>query len=601
MKNFDILRNKLEAFIRRYYLNELLKGIIFFVGIGLLYLLAVLLIEHFLWLQPFWRSVLFWGVVLVETLLFLKFILYPLLKLFRLSKGLDYTGASRIIGEHFPEVSDKLLNLLQLKNSSRQSELLLAGIDQKADELRPVPFSLAVDFRKNLPHLRYTGIPVIIILILFFSGNSHVFTESYDRVVHYKVAYEPPAPFSFAVLNSSLEVLENEDLTLKVRTVGEMVPDNASVHYDGQTYFLNQTSPGNFEFTFESVKEPVTFYFSGNDVTSQPYRIEVVKVPRMTDFKMQLNYPFYTGLKTEIRDGTGNVVVPEGTSVTWKLKTAATTEVGINFPDTVNHFSRAGNDFSFEKQIFEGIHYEITTSNEDVRDFEKLSYSIDVVKDAYPELVLEHKKDSLDPEVAYFFGKVSDDYGITRTQLVIHPSDAPEDVVVRRIPVSKGTYGEFLMSFPDTIALKPGTSYEYYFEAFDNDALHNYKKVRSETFSFRKKTQDEVEAGKLKQQKEALEGLEKSMEDKKMSGKELQDLERLQREQTELSYSDRKKLENFLQRQKQQNELMKSYSEKLKKSLEEQENSGSDPKKEKLEERLERNEEKLEVSLLTFL
>ncbi len=195
MDNFEILRKKLEAFIRRFYLNELLKGLIFFVAIGLLYFLLTLFIEYLLWLSPTGRTILFWSFVAVEVFLLLRFIIFPLLKLFKISKGIDYTEASRIIGRHFPEVSDKLLNVLQLKSSGKQTDLLLAGIDQKAQELRPVPFSLAVDFRKNLPFLKYAAIPVAIILLIVLTGKADIFSSSYERVVNYKVAYEPPAPF----------------------------------------------------------------------------------------------------------------------------------------------------------------------------------------------------------------------------------------------------------------------------------------------------------------------------------------------------------------------------------------------------------------------
>ncbi len=58
MDNFEILKKKLEAFIRKFYLNELLKGLIFFVAIGLLYFLLTLFIEYLLWLNPTGRSIL---------------------------------------------------------------------------------------------------------------------------------------------------------------------------------------------------------------------------------------------------------------------------------------------------------------------------------------------------------------------------------------------------------------------------------------------------------------------------------------------------------------------------------------------------------------
>ncbi|MFD1079922.1 hypothetical protein, partial [Longispora fulva] len=168
---------------------------IFFVAIGLLYFLLTLFIEYLLWLNPTGRAILFWSFVAVEIFLFGRFIVFPLLKLFRIARGIDHHRASLIIGKHFPEVNDKLLNVIQLHENSKQTELLLAGIDQKARELRPVPFSLAVDFRKNVPYLKYAAIPIVIILLIFLFGRTDIFSSSYERMVHYKTAYEPPAPF----------------------------------------------------------------------------------------------------------------------------------------------------------------------------------------------------------------------------------------------------------------------------------------------------------------------------------------------------------------------------------------------------------------------
>ena len=149
MSTFNIIQQKLEEFIKKYYTNELIKGAILFFAIGLLYLLITLLVEYFLWLNPLGRRILFWAFIVVELALFVRFIAFPLAKLFKLQKGIDYEEASKIIGNHFPQVNDKLLNVIQLNQNRRESELLAASIDQKATELQPVPFKSAVNFKKN--------------------------------------------------------------------------------------------------------------------------------------------------------------------------------------------------------------------------------------------------------------------------------------------------------------------------------------------------------------------------------------------------------------------------------------------------------------------
>ena len=216
MSNFKNIQAKLEHFIRRFYTNELLKGSILFFAIGLLYFLLTLFIEHILWLNTTARTVLFWVFVVVELGLFIKFIAIPLAKLFKLQKGINYEDASKIIGNHFLEVNDKLLNVLQLKQDTAESELLLASIEQKSSELNPIPFKLAINFKKNTKYLKYAAIPILILLLSFLTGKVDWFSDSYKRVVNYQTEYIPPAPFSFLIDETNLTSIEGKTFTISV-------------------------------------------------------------------------------------------------------------------------------------------------------------------------------------------------------------------------------------------------------------------------------------------------------------------------------------------------------------------------------------------------
>ena len=182
-------------------------------GLGLLYFIFTLLIEYFLWLSIQGRTLLFWLFVLVESYLLIRYIAFPVFKLFKLQKGINYEQAAHIIGQHFSEVQDKLLNFLQLTHQNQTSELLLASIEQKAAALQPIPFSNAVNFTNNKKFLPYTFAPIVVLLFFFITGNSEIITNSFTRVVHYKTAYTLPAPFEFVVLNNTLIAQQHSDFT----------------------------------------------------------------------------------------------------------------------------------------------------------------------------------------------------------------------------------------------------------------------------------------------------------------------------------------------------------------------------------------------------
>lgn len=595
MSNFTIIQTKLEQFIRRFYTNELLKGTILFFSIGLLYLFFTLMVEYLLWLNTTLRTMLFWLFVLVETALLAKFIVWPLLKLFKLQKGIDYHEASKIIGNHFPEVNDKLLNVLQLKQQTQQSELLLAGIDQKSAELSPVPFKLAVNFATNKKYLKYAAVPVIIIFVSIATGKINWFSDGYERVVNYKTAYEPPAPFQFFVLNNDLNALEGKPFRLIVSTVGDLLPENAQIHFEGNSYFLKQRAVGEYEYTFTQPKGNTEFNFTANGVISKPYVLTVINVPKLMSFEMVLDYPPHTNKQDETLKSTGNAVVPEGTKVTWKMKTRATDAIHIYAGDSITFSQNKEDDFSAEKRLFNNFNYSINISNEALRNHESLAFNIKIIRDAYPELNLKVETDTIDQQSLYFYGQVSDDYGLRKLQLVYYPSGEETRKKTESIAISKSTFDEFVSAFPNQLNIEAGISYDLYFEVFDNDAVNNFKSSKSSIFSYSKRTQDEEENKQLEQQNETIKGLNKSFEKLEEQDKKLEELTKTQIEKEQLNFNDKKKLEEFLKRQKQQEEMMQNFNEKLQENLEEfqKENPETDEFKEALKERLKENESKL--------
>jgi len=250
LKSPNVIYEKLEAFIKKYYTNELIRGVLFFIGLGLLYFLLTLFVEYFLWLKPIGRTILFCMFIAVELFLLVRYILFPVFKLFNIQKGIDYKEASKIIGNHFTEVSDKLTNFLQLASTDNQSELLLASIDQKANSLQPIPFGNAINFNANKKYLPLALLPILFFAFFYISGNSSMISQSLNRVVHFKEQFMPPAPFEFVVLNNPLQTEQNKDFTLVVHTKGKVIPENVMIFIDDESYFMEAGKPGEFQYKF---------------------------------------------------------------------------------------------------------------------------------------------------------------------------------------------------------------------------------------------------------------------------------------------------------------------------------------------------------------
>lgn len=594
MEAKSIIFDKLEGFIKKFYTNELIKGVILFIGLGLLYFIFTLLIEYFLWLSTSGRTILFWLFVGVESFLLIRFIAFPLFKLFKLQQGINYEQASEIIGNHFSEVQDKLLNFLQLANQSQTSELLAASIEQKAASLQPIPFSNAVNFTKNKKFLPYAIIPILLLILFFVTGNSDIISKSFTRVVNYETKFAPPAPFEFVVLNKSLTAQQNSDFVLQVKTQGKVMPENISIQIGDEEYFLQSTKPGVFEYTFTKLSKDVTFSLLANGLNSKEYQINVVDVPTIANFEMVLQYPSYLGKKSEVIQGTGNAVVPEGTVVNWRINALATDKVSFKSNNQVSVFANKENNFSLSRRITDNLSYEVITSNRNINEFEKLSYQIATIKDQYPTISVQIAPDSLKLKSKMMIGQVADDHGLSKLQVVFYPKGNTNLVRKANLAINKQAVDQFIYSFPNGLSIEQGVNYEYYFEVFDNDVVNNYKSTKSSVFLHYELTEEQKEDKQLQEQNENINSLEKSLQNQEKQLSELDKLQKMNKEKSTLDFKDQKKVEDFINRQKQQDEMMKEFTKKLTENLEEFNPKSQDKDKEELLRRLEEAEKQAE-------
>lgn len=572
MSNFKNIQTKLKQFIKKYYLNELIRGLILFFAIGFLYLFFTLLIEYFLWLKPVARAILFSLFVIVETSLLLFYILIPVFKIWGLKKGINEFEASKIIGNHFPEVSDKLLNMLQLKNIQQNSELIEASIEQKSNELKLVPFKTAIDFSTNKKYIKYALIPILIWLLVFVTGNITLFNNSFSRVVHYKTQYEPPAPFSFKILNNSLNIIEGEQFTVQIETVGSVVPEDAKIYFLNENYYIENKGLGKFEYTFSSIKKPFDFYLEANGVTSKYYQINMIATPVITNLKMVLQYPAYTGKKHEVIQNTGNAIVPEGTTISWQIETHQTEKITFNTANNnLYNFTQIADDyFSYSSQIFSLTNYKIATSNKQLENHESLDFTIQVISDEFPKIMVKSDIDSISHGPVQFVGQLSDDYSVKKLQMVYYDKNKPNELKTHLIEVLKSTFTDFYYVFPDEISISEGIEYELYFEVFDSDAVNGSKSSKSKKFSYYNKTANELKDELLKEQKDAINNISKSLEKSKQNNSDLEKFKNELQKKAEINWNDTKKLEEFVKRQKQYQKMFEKQTNQLEQNLKEQ-------------------------------
>ncbi len=589
MEGFKEIEKKLHQFTRKYYTNELIKGGILFLSLGFLYLFFTLFLEYFLWLKPPSRTLLFWLFILVEAFLLIKFIAFPISKLIGFRKGISLQESSRIIGNHFPEVQDKLLNVLQLKENAGESDLILASIGQKSTELAPISFVKAIDFKQNKKYLKYAGIPFLIFLITILTGINKSLTHSLNRVVHHRTSYNPPAPFLFYLVNTDLEVVQGKSIKISIKTIGTKVPKEAKIIFNQQQYYLENNGNASFSYLFSDVQESLSFFIVANGVQSQNYQMNVIGTPVIHNISLEIMYPNYVGRRDETIKNSGNLRVPEGAKIRWQVQTLKTDSLAFITDKKRAYFKKfSDNNFEYTKEIQNAFNYEISSSNKKLRDYENLQFSVDVLKDEYPLISINSNIDSISRGTAQFAGQISDDYGLRKLQLIYYDEEHATQTQVFEIQITNQNIQTFFYQFPEGLNLLKGKNYEMFFQVFDNDAVNGDKSTKSKIFNYRQKTEKEVDEEILQEQRNTINDLENSIHKQKKQQEQLEAIQQDLQNKKSINWNDKNKINSFLERQEKYKKMMQRQTDKLQENLEEK-NSGKiglEKKKENLKERI---------------
>jgi len=573
--NYGFLLEKLDKFIRRYYKNQLIKGILYSTGIVVVFFLVVAGLEYYGQFDTAFRTILFYIFIISNGYILAKLVVIPVLKLKKLGKIISHEEAAKIIGTHFTTVQDKLLNVLQLQRLSNSeletpnSELILASIHQKIKELKPVPFSSAIDLRKNKKYLKYALAPLLLFMTILFGAPS-IITDSAKRLINHRTYFEKQDPFHFLVQNQELKIPQQEDFLLEVKIDGQEIPDEVFVNLDGGEYKLLKEKKNEFSFLFKNVQKNIPFHLSADGFASKNFELVALPKPILLDFSLQLNYPKYIGKKDELLSNTGDLVIPAGTKVTWNFSTQNAKQMSIRFADTSFFIAPAGeNKFSATQVFLKDKNYSITTSNEYLRNKDSITYAISVIPDMFPSIEVQEKKDSVSLTQFYFAGNLKDDYGFSKLAFnyrFIAQTDSatgkskPSPMQVSLLPISKNISQQFFYHFWDMamLSISPGDEIEYYFEVWDNDGVNGSKSTRSQSIIFRAPTLKEIAQNTEKKNSEIKSEIEESIRQADKLQKEMEELYKKILEKKTLSWEEKKKLEDLL---KEQEELEQKINE----------------------------------------
>ncbi len=558
-KNFDILVNKLNTFRFKYYSKQLLKGLVLTIGMILLLFVAFSVSEYFVYFSSEIRKMAFYCFLFFSVFLILTFIGIPVLHLLNILKPISLKSTTYLIQKHFSSIQDKLLNIIELSeynNNQSSSELVLASIDQKIEELKIFDFNEAINYR----NVRLISIYLVLSFLIsagIFAINKDIFTDSAQRIIHYNQQFIKPSPFTYHLNNQDLSVKKGEALSIQVTTEGEELPQIVYINIDGNNYLMKNTAEGSFQFEMASVINPIHFYFTDLKYRSDVYELKLLPKPGINNFTTEIKPPVYTSLQNQMFENLGDLQVPNGTEISWSFNGIDIDSLFILLNDSIKIDARkSDHNFEISKVFVKSAKYNVYIQNKVTEPELALTYFVEVIPDLYPEIDVLEVQDSTLITRFFFKGDIGDDYGFSSLHFHYNINNTDSSL---SIPIVNSLNDqEFYYSFDFKDLPHPEGVISYYFSVSDNDVINHYKTTTSKSYSFQFPNLEEMEAF----DNEQFNNLEKKLQESRELARDIQsDLNNLQIKNMDTNLSDWEKSQMVNDIVQKQNQLEKLYDQ----------------------------------------
>lgn len=544
-----ILRQRLHRVRQKQKAIVLLEGLMIWVGSTLIALLLLLSLESILWLPAQARTVL---VVLFLSLSFvaaLIFVVFRFIQLLRRGDPADENIAIQV-GEHFPDIKDKLADALQVFATSNSSEspvsqlLAAESLRRIYDQIKDIRLTDAIQLRMiKITAYRFLSSVALFILALLLFGKP--FSESIKRLSRPGTEFSRPKPFNLRIETSGTDHLYGKDLAVRVLISGAQTDPGGQIELSVETEGKDRQKillDFPFEHKLSRLKKDTRLSARSGHVISDEVWIRVYRLPEVRTLFSEIQPPAYTAMeKIVLEPNMGAVSVLEGSRVDIRIKASKKlSEASIRFDSgktkkmSVQESSASG-WFMVEKNDAYRIEIQDTSG---YKNENPVRYTVTALKDSPPVARILSPGEDTEIEKGMLLDLTvlgDDDYGLSRSALSywLQVEGIESDTVQVQIPLDLSNIGR-RRSIKDwtwnlnEAGMLPEDRFSYFFEVWDNDAVHGPKSGKSRIYTVRFPSVLEIYEQVEKGQDDQVESLED------LYGQSLEMQERLSRISDEL-------------------------------------------------------------------
>lgn len=591
---YSEIRRRLEEVRGRYYVERVIYGCMLTTSIflGLISLSAIA--EAVLNGGTSLRATLFFGGMSCLVFLGVRFVIVPLLRWRGILRSITEKELAEAVGRKFPEIKDRLRNILEIfeeRGSDRcagfRPEYSAALVDASFADLQQassgLTFTDVVSFAKVRRGGKYLSLAFLLTICVFAVPQFELTSATY-RLLHFRTEFHPPQAFTLLVHPGNIEVVRGESVPVSVSLLPNPLPNNGSNTHlrtalpaavtlefgqlgigSPERVEVKADSTGQFRRVIPSLKQPFEYAFEAGDARSETYTIEVVDRPRVRSLRVHLTPPAYAHLAAlSLDENVGDATGLPGTIVNWQIR--ASKEV-----------RRASIVLNDGRRIAlrhheQGLAAEFVLSNRasyhvDLEDTEgffstnPIEYKLDILADETPTVAVEYPGKNVDIANEMQLPlrlKIHDDYGFTSLRIayrLVHSQyEKPhQDFSLVPIPLADNMRrsGDAEVNFlwdVSPLGLVPEDVIEYHAEVFDNDNISGPKKGVSDSYLLRLPSLDEVFADAERNQHEAIQKLDESLQEAEELRKNLNAVSQELKKNQPLDWQQQKKAEETLKR-----------------------------------------------------
>ncbi len=353
---------KISQHLLKYYNKNLWlifgKRFLYLVISDLIFVLLILFLEDRYYFKPFIKTGIFFVFLIFNALL----VIYYAYLLIKISQKINLNRL-RKFGDNLKEESslkDIYLNYLELRFLGT-GFLATAAADQKQHIIEKADFSGYINFKR----LRLPLVFLMVFISFYFFIyiiDSYRFNNSLNRVIHYETPFVKPPVCVYELNPQQLIANQFADFEITITAKGDFFAGDLFVTYGNNSFHATRVKGNVFKYVFQKVDRNINFNVRTNyDPEGTGFFLKVIKKPVVTEFRANLDYPAYLGLKSDLFINKYSYVVPAFTKFTFTLSTQFCDSVNFLVPETagVQYNIISNKSSGFTINVFTGNDLEI--------------------------------------------------------------------------------------------------------------------------------------------------------------------------------------------------------------------------------------------------